>query len=74
MNVLLDTNVILDLMLERNPWRAEAEAIAEAGADRRSNRMFAPRRSPISFTLAGSWSAPIKPGELSATALTSFRS
>lgn len=33
MRVLLDTNVILDLMLERDPWRAEAEAIAEAGAD-----------------------------------------
>jgi predicted nucleic acid-binding protein len=35
MNVLLDTNVILDLMLERDPWRAEAEAIAEAGDDGR---------------------------------------
>jgi predicted nucleic acid-binding protein len=35
MRVLLDTNVILDLMLERDPWRAEAEAIAEAGADGR---------------------------------------
>jgi predicted nucleic acid-binding protein len=33
MMVLLDTNVILDLMLERDPWRAEAEAIAQAGAD-----------------------------------------
>lgn len=35
MNVLLDTNIILDLMLERDPWRVEAEAIAEAGADGR---------------------------------------
>jgi predicted nucleic acid-binding protein len=35
MRVLLDTNVILDLMLEREPWRAEAAAIAEAGADGR---------------------------------------
>jgi predicted nucleic acid-binding protein len=35
MRVLLDTNVILDLMLERGPWRAEAEAIAEADADGR---------------------------------------
>jgi predicted nucleic acid-binding protein len=35
MNVLLDTNIILDLMLEREPWRAEAEAIAEAGDDGR---------------------------------------
>jgi predicted nucleic acid-binding protein len=35
MRALLDTNVILDLMLEREPWRAEAEAIAEAGADGR---------------------------------------
>jgi predicted nucleic acid-binding protein len=33
MKVLLDTNVVLDLMLEREPWRAEAEAIAQAGAD-----------------------------------------
>jgi predicted nucleic acid-binding protein len=32
MNVLLDTNIIFDLMLERDPWRAEAEEIAEAGA------------------------------------------
>jgi predicted nucleic acid-binding protein len=35
MKVLLDTNVILDLMLERDPWRTEAEAMAEAGADGR---------------------------------------
>jgi predicted nucleic acid-binding protein len=33
MKVLLDTNVVLDLMLERDPWRAEAEAIAQASAD-----------------------------------------
>ncbi len=33
MRVLLDTNVILDLLLERDPWRVEAEAIAQAGAD-----------------------------------------
>jgi predicted nucleic acid-binding protein len=33
MKVLFDTNVILDLMLEREPWRAEAEAIAQASAD-----------------------------------------
>jgi predicted nucleic acid-binding protein len=30
MKVLLDTNVILDLMLERDPWRTAAEAIADA--------------------------------------------
>jgi predicted nucleic acid-binding protein len=35
MRVLLDTNVVLDLLLERDPWRAEAEAIAWAGADGR---------------------------------------
>ncbi len=35
MRVLLDTNVILDLLLEREPWRAEAMAIAEASADGR---------------------------------------
>ena len=33
MRILLDTNVILDLMLEREPWRVEAEAIAQAGTD-----------------------------------------
>jgi predicted nucleic acid-binding protein len=31
--VLLDTNVVLDLMLEREPWRAAAVAIAQADAD-----------------------------------------
>jgi hypothetical protein len=30
MRVLLDTNVTLDLLLELDPWRAEAEAIADA--------------------------------------------
>jgi len=35
MKVLLDTNVVLDLMLEREPWRDAAEAVAQAGADRR---------------------------------------
>jgi predicted nucleic acid-binding protein len=35
MKVLLDTNVILDLMLERDPWRTEAEAIADADANGR---------------------------------------
>jgi predicted nucleic acid-binding protein len=35
MRVLLNTNVILDLMRERDPWRTEAAAIAEAGADGR---------------------------------------
>jgi predicted nucleic acid-binding protein len=35
MKVLLDTNVVLDLMLEREPWRQEAEAIAQADANQR---------------------------------------
>jgi predicted nucleic acid-binding protein len=35
MKVLLDTNVVLDLLLERDPWRIEAVAIAQAGADGR---------------------------------------
>ena len=26
MKVLLDTNIVLDVMLEREPWRAEADA------------------------------------------------
>src|SRR5437879_9182122 len=33
MKVLPDTKVVLDLVLERDPWRAEAEAIAQAGAE-----------------------------------------
>jgi len=36
MKILLDTNVVLDLMLEREPWRAAVEAIAQAGAEGRS--------------------------------------
>jgi predicted nucleic acid-binding protein len=35
MKVLLDTNVILDLLLRRNPWVAEAEVIREASLDGR---------------------------------------
>jgi predicted nucleic acid-binding protein len=35
MKVLLDTNVILDLMLEREPWHSEAEALAHSDADGR---------------------------------------
>src|SRR4051812_11293228 len=35
LKVLLDTNVVLDLLLVREPWRTEAEAIARAGADGR---------------------------------------
>ena len=33
MKVLLDTNVVLDLLLVREPWQIEAEAVAQAGAD-----------------------------------------
>ena len=35
MKVLLDTNVVLDLLLERDPWRVDAEAIAQASSDGR---------------------------------------
>ena len=35
MRVLLDTNVVLDLLLQRDPWRAQAEALAQAGAEGR---------------------------------------
>jgi predicted nucleic acid-binding protein len=35
MKVLLDTIAVLDLVLERDPWHAAAEAIAQAGADGR---------------------------------------
>src|SRR5687768_15246388 len=32
MRVLLDTNVILDAMLQRQPWHVEADAILQAAA------------------------------------------
>jgi predicted nucleic acid-binding protein len=32
MRVLLDTNVILDSMLQRLPWHVEADAILQAAA------------------------------------------
>jgi predicted nucleic acid-binding protein len=35
MKVLLDTNVVLDLMLERDLWVASAEALAQADLDGR---------------------------------------
>jgi predicted nucleic acid-binding protein len=35
MKVLLDTNVVLDLLLRRNPWVAEAEIIRKASLDGR---------------------------------------
>ena len=33
MRVLLDTNVILDAMLQRAPWHQEADAILQAAAN-----------------------------------------
>jgi len=35
MRVLLDTNVVLDLLLNRTPWEKEAAAIAQAGDEKR---------------------------------------
>lgn len=35
MRVLLDVNVILDALLQRAPWRCDAEAILQADADGR---------------------------------------
>jgi predicted nucleic acid-binding protein len=35
MRVLLDTNVILDAMLQRPPWQAAADEVLKAGADGR---------------------------------------
>jgi len=32
MRVLLDTNVILDAMLQRAPWHSDADAILKAAA------------------------------------------
>ena len=39
MRILLDTNIVLDLLPEREPWRAEAVAIAEAAFE---GHIFAP--------------------------------
>ena len=36
MRVLLDTNVILDSLLQRAPWHQEADAILQAPSSRRS--------------------------------------
>ena len=36
MRILLDTNVVLDVLLERLPWHVEAKAIVAAGASRNS--------------------------------------
>ena len=70
MRVLLDTNVILDLLLERDPWRAEAEAIAEAGADGRLEaHVCASSITDIYLHQRGSSSAPIRPGASSANCL-----
>ncbi len=33
MKVLLDTNLILDLLLERTPWSIDAQAIARLQSD-----------------------------------------
>jgi hypothetical protein len=32
MRVLLDTNVVLDTMLQRSPWHKEADAVLQAAA------------------------------------------
>lgn len=38
MRVLLDTNVVLDAMLQRAPWHAEADAIFRAAGHVRACR------------------------------------
>jgi predicted nucleic acid-binding protein len=35
MNVLIDTNIVLDVMLERDPWLAESQAVWQACDDER---------------------------------------
>ena len=69
MMVLLDTNVVLDLMLERDPWRVEAVAIGRPTRGGSSGATFAPRQSRTSFTSAAGWSGPEKARNIVRTCL-----
>jgi predicted nucleic acid-binding protein len=49
MRVLLDLNVILDLLLERDPWRVEAERIWDANRDGRIDAFVSAAGVPTIF-------------------------
>ena len=49
MRVLLDINVILDVLLAREPWRTEAEAIWDANRDGRLDAFISAATLPTVF-------------------------
>lgn len=49
MRALLDRNVILDVLLKRDPWRAEAEAIWDANRDGRFDAAVSAASLPTLF-------------------------
>ncbi len=49
--ILLDLNVILDVLLGREPWRAEAGAIWDANRDRRIEAAISAASLPTLFYL-----------------------
>ena len=49
MNVFLDLNVVLDFLLQRSPWNAEADAIWEANRDGRINAAVSAAALPTIF-------------------------
>lgn len=49
MRVLLDLNVILDVLLERDPWRVEAEQIWDANRDGRIDAFVSAAGVPTIF-------------------------
>ena len=73
MKVLLDTNVVLDLMLERDPWY-EAEAIAEADADGRLQSHVCASAITDIFYISRKLVGAERPASSSAPVSTAFRS
>jgi predicted nucleic acid-binding protein len=49
MRALLDLNIILDVLLSRDPWRAEAEAIWDANRDGRFDAAVSAASLPTLF-------------------------
>jgi predicted nucleic acid-binding protein len=49
MTVLLDLNVVLDTLLQREPWRAEADAIWDANRDGRIDARMSAAALPTLF-------------------------
>ena len=49
MNVFLDLNIVLDFLLQRSPWNAEADVIWEANRDGRINAAMSSAALPTIF-------------------------